>query len=275
MKKAIFVLLGATIYHFVIFAQGEIDAQQRVFYRNEWSVAFMLNSNGFGGNYRYGQHVDAANKRLYEVDLVYLKDPKEYKSYTYNPGSNTRYVDGKKNLAVNFRIGYGKQHEQFRKHDAGGIAIRYFYNFGPSVALLKPIYYEIVKSQFGERGNILPPDKYNSQWTAKNIYIMGRASFFKGFDEISFVPGVFGKFGYNFEFSTNDRIVHALEVGAIAEGFIKKIEIMDFTNPYIRQTDVAKNRQLFLTLFISYRFGRIVDPYEVKKKRERSTEISY
>ena len=65
-----------------VYAQGEIDFQSRVFYRNEWSLAAMLNSNGFGANYRYGQRIDAANKRLYEVDFAYLKDPNEQKTFS-------------------------------------------------------------------------------------------------------------------------------------------------------------------------------------------------
>ena len=50
---------------------------------------------------------------------------------------------------------------------------------------------------------------------------------------------------------------------------------MDFTYLGPESRKVAQNQQFFLTLFVSYRFGRIVDPYEVKKKRERSREISY
>jgi hypothetical protein len=104
---------------------------------------------------------------------------------------------------------------------------------------------------------------------------LDRASFFKGFKEISVVPGVFAKYGYNFEFGKEDRVIHALEAGIIAEGFIKKIEIIDFTIPDVSLRKSAKNQHFFLTLFLSYRIGRIVDPYEVKKKRERSREISY
>ena len=285
MKKRIVVFLTVTHCCIAVQAQGEIDPQSRVFYRNEWSVAAMLNSNGFGANYRYGKRINADNKRLYEVDFAYMKDPKERKSYStvQNPYSTpARYVHGKKNLAFDFRFGYGKQHEKFRKHDLGGIAIRYFYNFGPSVALLKPIYYEAGEwvpvpgnPDFGQWEPLPQPEKFDPKWDQNNIRITSRASFFKGFGEISPIPGAFGKFGFNFEFSKQDRIVHALETGIIAEGFLKKIEIMDFTYLGSEPRDIAKNRQFFLTLYVSYRFGRIVDPYEVKKKRERSREISY
>jgi len=116
---------------------------------------------------------------------------------------------------------------------------------------------------------------YEKRCKYNNIYILGRASFFKGFDEIRPIPGAFGKFGFNFDFGRQDRIVHALETGIIAEGFMKKVDIMDFTYLGSESKKIAKNQQFFLTIYVSYRFGRIVDPYEVKKKRERSREISY
>ncbi len=276
MKKRITVFLCVINCFFAVYAQGEIDIQPKVFYRNEWSVAVMLNSNGWGANYRYGKRLDAFNKRLFEVDFAYMKHPKESKTYSNTiPPSGSRFVYGKKNLAFDFRFGYGKQHEMYRKHDVGGVAIRYFYNFGPSLVLLKPIYYDVAEANMNGYLTPLPePEKFNSTWANNNITVLGRASFFKGFDGLSVVPGAFAKFGFNFEYSKRDRIIHALEAGVIAEGFIKKIEIMDFTNPSI-EYKVAKNQQLFLTIFICYRFGRIVDPYEVKKKRERSKEISY
>jgi len=80
--------------------------------------------------------------------------------------------------------------------------------------------------------------------------IYGRASFFKGFDEIKFVPGAYVKLGLNFEYSKIDRVIHALEVGVTFDTFIKKIPIMASED----------NKQFFFALFVSYRFGRIVDP---------------
>ena len=274
MKKQVVVFCGVMNCFIAGYAQGEIDFQSRVYYRNEWSLAAMLNSNGFGLNYRYGKRIDAANKRLFEVDFAYMKDPKEAKSYSFDTYSPSKYVDGKKNLAFNFRFGYGRQHEMFRKHDRGGIAVRYFYNFGPSVVLLKPIYYNVGKQLQGSRPDP-EPLKYDPTWQDNSIYILSRASFFKGFNELKPLPGAFAKFGFNFDFSKQDRIVHALEAGIIAEGFVKKVEIMDYTYIHPEPRKVAKNQQFFLTLFVSYRFGRIVDPFEVKKKRERTKEISY
>ena len=230
----------------------------------------MINSNGFGANYRYGQRINADNKRLYEIDFAYIRDPKERRSET---GAQTMIVYGKKNLAFDFRFGYGKQHEKFRKHDIGGVAIRRFYNFGPSLVLMKPIFYDRIDVT---TQTIYRSSKFDPMWYSNNHRIIGRSSFFDGFDRIRVVPGAFVKFGYNFEFGSHDRNIHALEAGLIAEGFIERLEIMDFTNLDLNQRyKTAQNRQFFLTIFLSYRFGKIVDPYEVRERRERSREISY
>ncbi|MDR1668077.1 MAG: hypothetical protein LBS03_10390 [Bacteroidales bacterium] len=263
-----------------VYAQGEIDLQQKVFYRNEWSIALTLNSNGFGGNYRYGKHVNARTKNLFEVDLAYMKSSKDYKTYSPTT-SGAKFVYGKKNLAFDWRVSLGRQYEMFRKQDVGSVAIRYFYNYGPAVVMLKPVYYNIGDGYYDPSLQLTyiiereQPERFDPDWVNQNISILSRASFFKGFDRLSFVPGLFGKFGLNVEYSKQDRVVHALECGIIAEGFIKKIEIMDFSQPPASQAKTAKNQQFFLTLFVSYRFGRIVDPYEVKKERKRSKEISY
>jgi hypothetical protein len=52
MKKLLIIVLYTLFGAVVSYAQGEIDEQQRVFFRNERSGAILLNSDGFGLNYR-------------------------------------------------------------------------------------------------------------------------------------------------------------------------------------------------------------------------------
>jgi hypothetical protein len=84
----------------------------------------------------------------------------------------------------------------------------------------------------------------------QSIYdIYDRMSFFMGVNETKLVPGVFARAGLSFEYSSEDRAVHALEGGVQLEGFLKKLPILA----------IEDNRQLFLTLFASYRFGKVLD----------------
>ena len=247
MKKLILLFPFLILFSSTGFAQGELDDQQKIFYRNEQSVGLLFYSTGWGLSLRYGKRINYLNKRLYEVDFSNIKNPKEIK--TTNPyfPNNRGFVFGKLNLFMNLRAGIGHQREVFKKTDRGGIAIRYFGSAGPSLGFYKPIYYEVLytPSTFEYEIKI---EKF-SEAIHQPTEIYGRASFFKGFDEIKFVPGAYVKLGLNFEYSKIDRVIHAVEVGVAFDAFTKKIPIM--ASEY--------NKQFFFALFVSYRFGRIVD----------------
>lgn len=228
-------------------AQGELAETPRIFYRNERSIGFLLNSNGWGFSGRYAKRINARKKTIYEIDFANIKHPKEVKisnSY-YN---NRSFVFGKTNLFINFRGGWGKQKEIFRKVDRGGISIRRYFTVGPTIGLLKPIYYEVFKAGgSGINDYYIVEEKFNSSTHQGNIY--GRASFFRGLDEISVMPGGYGRFGMSFEYSRSDITIHALETSLGLDIFPREMEIMA----------TEKNSFIFLTLSVSYRFGKVID----------------
>ncbi|MFA6127779.1 MAG: hypothetical protein WC699_10775 [Bacteroidales bacterium] len=233
------------------YSQGEIDKQPKVFYRNERSWSGSLNSNGWGVNYRYNKRINAFSSLLLDIDLASIRHPKEIKSQSpYIGGWGRSYVFGKTNEAYSLRGGTGYQKELFSKFDQGGISVRVFSGGGFSLALLKPIYYLKITGfdpttldLFTEK-SLFDPDYMQS------IYdIYDRESFFTGVKEVKFIPGFYVRTGLSFEYSSEDRQVHALEGGIQIEGFLKKLPILA----------TEDNRQLFLTLFASYRFGKVID----------------
>lgn len=248
MKK---LLLPAVILFFattILRAQGELDEQQKIFFRNEKSIGFLLNSDGFGLGYRNGKRINYLNKRLIEIDLGNLKHPREYRtSNPYIQGSGS-FVFGKLNSVWYLRGGIGYQHELFQKRDLGGIAVRYFYSAGPVVAIYKPIYYRVLY-QIGSNVFQVREEKFSSS-IALPMDIYSKAPFTKGLDEIKLMPGLYGKGGLNFEYSKQDKLIHAVEIGAQINAFPKNIPIMASND----------NKALFFSLFVSYRFGIILDP---------------
>ena len=59
-----------------------------------------------------------------------------------------------------------------------------------------------------------------------------------------------------FEFGKFNETIHALDAGIMVDAFIKKVPIMAIEN----------NSQIFLTLFVSYRFGKVIDArFKMKK----------
>ena len=251
MKKALFFISISLFFSLNIFSQGEIDEEKKVFFRNEKTWGINIYTNGYGGNYRYAKRINAFRKFIYEIDLNYVKHPKEIK-ISNNYYNVNRFVYGKISHAYELSGAIGLQREVFRKRDKGGVSVRYFYDAGPSFIFLKPIYYE-VSYPFGIEDEKFDMSTYQ--------IILGKSSyFFLGFDEITFNPGVYAKAGFSFEFSRRDKKITALEVGGTIKAYLKELDIM-----------ATSNSQLFLSLFLSYRFGKVVRGGRMKKVGERET----
>jgi len=249
MKRFLFFIGLSYFLYSISFGQGEIDKQDQLFYRNEKSYSFFLTSTGWGLNGRFAKHINAANKKMYDIDFSIIKHPQELRQTGVYSGLGN-FVYGKKNIAFDFRFGFGNQKEIFRKLDIGGVSIRRFFSYGPSMALLKPVYYEVYYVEG------LKIEKFSDDvlFNPSN-----RASFFRGFGEIKPIPGAFLKFGMSFEYSPNDRTLHAIEAGAVTEAFTNKLDLMDTENNY----------RFFISFFICYRFGKVYDPYAPKSKKKK------
>ena len=248
--KRIVILIGLFVSNQYLYAQGEIAEEDKIFYKNERTFAILLNSNGLGLNFRYGKRLTALKKIIYETDLVNINHPKEIKLNSNQFYISARsFVYGKVNQFYNLRLGIGIQNEMFPKHDRGGISIRRYYSFGADIGMAKPIYYLITTVDNPET----QVAKFEDHLQPENI--VGKASYFKGFNELSVIPGAYGKFGLMFEFGKFNETIHAIDVGALIDVFVKKAPIM-----------ASHNSQIFLTLFASYRFGKVIDAkYKMKK----------
>lgn len=231
------------------FSQGELNDEVRMVSGNEKSYAVLLNSNGWGLNYRRGKRLDGFRKRLLDFDIDYIKHPKEIK--TQNPyfENQKRFVFGKLNSLITLRAGIGIQKEIYSKFDKGGIAIKYFYEAGLTLALLKPVYYQVVDSEkVSNNKRILYTSDQIFNYNIHQVSdIYSRSSFFKGIDETKFKPGVFVKFGLSFVYSNLYEAINALETGVILDVYASKVPIM--------ATD--KNYPYIISLFVSYRFGKV------------------
>jgi hypothetical protein len=250
MKSFLIFIILIFAYN-IVFSQGEIQ-QTRMYNRDARTFAILVKSDGTGLNYRYGKRIDGYRKNLYGITLSSIKSSKETKTQNpYLTNTNKKFVFGKTNTVINLQLAYGRQKELFGKFDKGGIAIRYFYNLGPSLTMLKPIYYDIIDSIYY---NISTGDLYMA--TSKKKFntsvhqvsdIKSKSSFFDGISETKFVPGLYLELGLSIEYSNDDTRIRALEAGVNINAFSKSIQIM--------ATD--KNNWIIISLFLSYRFGKI------------------
>jgi hypothetical protein len=254
MKRLLILLILGISGTISLLAQGDLNEQQKVFFRNEKSFGFVLSTDGLGFGYRAGKRIDFRNKKLIEIDFGTLRLINEYKqSSVWVQGSS--FIFGKTNSAYYLRGGLGYQHEIYKKADLGGIAVRYFFSAGPVLAIYKPIYYRVLHPVALNEYEIKEVKFDSSIGSPSDIY--SKAPFTKGLSETKVMPGLYGKFGFNFEYSKEDKVIHAIEVGTQLNAFPVKIPIMYGDH----------NKALFLSLFVSYRFGIILDPNDPESNR--------
>ncbi|MFZ5940566.1 MAG: hypothetical protein ACOYXB_08325 [Bacteroidota bacterium] len=247
--------------------QGEIDTQKRIMLRDESTFGGFVSSNGFAANYRYGRWIDVRNELLFDVDLTYIRHPKEVKTVVNYIDFTRSYIFGKENLFWELKGEIGKQTEWYRKRDKSGLSVRFFYTGGLSLGFAKPVYYLILN--FSSTGTVISSEyqKYDPSIHQSNIG--GKGPFFMGFNELKLVPGLTAKTGFSFEYSEQDILVHAIELGCSFTLYPKKIPIMA----------TEENNFFFFGMFVGYRFGNVINISEAarakswKEKRDERKQL--
>jgi len=215
----------------------------------------VVHSSSWGADLRTGKHKTGTRKRFWEAEFVGMKDGKEYK-YNPNYDNSKSYVYGKLNYFYILRLGKGIQKIINHKPFWGGVEVRYVGFAGLSLGITKPVYLYILNiSNNIYEGYTLTEEKYDpAKHDLDNIY--GRAPFTKGLDQLHLYPGIYGKFGFNFEYGANDKFVKAIEVGAVVDSYFQNIPIMAY----------AKNKSYFVSLYFSVNFGGRYNRHEAKNK---------
>ncbi len=213
---------------------------------NKQAVGGILaHTEGWGFFFRRGKILDIYKKIFWEAEAVTMHDEHEYKMSNPDQPEATPYYFGKLNGMEAIRAGVGVSRMLWRKNDLNCVQVDLVYAAGISLAVLKPVYLDILVST--PNGDQLPPtpQKYDPETdTPANIY--GRASVFDGLGELSFYPGLYGRGGLNFDFSNRHKTVKALEVGVVVDAYKNVIPMMAF----------AKNNQVFANLYVSFSFGK-------------------
>ncbi len=161
-----------------LFAQGgELDEQKKIHYRNERTLAFSLNSNGWGMDYRYAKQIHFGKQWFYDAGFNVMKHPKEQKTVQESL-SFRRYVYGKDNYVFNLQLAIGRQNQIFRKRDKGSVSIRTFYSAGTTLAVIKPMYYEVLVDDYTIHKRYDP--------AMQSVYIIGRSPFIMGVQKLPF-----------------------------------------------------------------------------------------
>lgn len=226
-------------------AQLPAKNQNQAGLKTEVYGGFNLHTAGLGGNLTYSKFITYKQKRLFSLDVVTMKHPKEVKIRSYVDENSKDFVFGKLNGVVITRLGYGKKFLKYEKLREKGVNISWHVTGGLSLAWLKPIYLDVV--------NILPDGSLSSpkqeaynpeEHHLNNIY--GKSRGILGLAETKITPGGFIKLGVEFEYNDDREFIKAIETGFAFDVYPKRLPIMAF----------AENNFLYPTLYINILIGQ-------------------
>lgn len=205
---------------------------------NELSGGLRLNTNGwsiFAERGRVQTEETKYRDLFYNVNFLYLelseqKHPKETRSTINGDPQRTRpFVFGKINNFYSFKAGIGRRKMIAGKPESGTVSVHWVYGGGLAMGLLKPYYVEaaVANTATGrfEQQTIKYTDETKGTFLSEG-FILGATGFSKGLNELKLVPGIQAKTGLHFDFSQRKRTKLAVEVGASAELYTKRIELM-------------------------------------------------
>lgn len=225
-------------------------------YKKMRQVGINLNTNGYGINTKFGRYTDATHLWIFGADLMFVKHEKETKTWNPVNDPNARpYYYGKLNNFYIARAQIGRKKIITEKLRHSGVQISYNWMVGPSFGFTKPVYLEIIYMDEPNNQPYLEVEKFDPDvHYIDNIY--GRASSLRGFDELKFQPGAFGKFSFTFEYSNERERLKGIEAGIAADAFSRRIPIMAIYND---ESKNPKNHQLFLSLYLNFFIGTKYD----------------
>ena len=218
-------------------------------YKQMLTFGLLAHSNGFGANFRRGKHVTGLKKRIFDIEFVNMKHPKEYKVYNPSRDNAKGYIFGKLNSVFILRPSIGTQRVITRKADEGGVELRFNYFIGVALAFLKPVYLEIeYKLPDGQKEN--RTEKYNpDEHSTYNIY--GKAHPLKGIEETKILPGGVAKLGLSFEYGKTPVKIRSLETGIALDVYYKNVPIMASF-----EGSPDPNNMFFLSFYLSINYGK-------------------
>lgn len=244
MLKKIVIIFFLLAFIKTLTAQNTVFEEKRTIYKKEESFGGIIHTRGWGVTYRYGKYTSGFTRKIYDVELVGMKHPKEIKSFSSAFDNSNGYVFGQLNSTMILRAGIGRHNTFISKQSVRGISISSILSGGVSLAYAKPVYLEVIKVDSLNGRLFSEVERYDPEVHFQGT-IIGKASYFRGFFEGNLYPGIFAKYALSFESSRQANKINALEVGAILDLYVQKIPMM--ANDF--------NKRYFFNLYVSLTFG--------------------
>jgi hypothetical protein len=225
-------------------------AQDEEPYQNEYVGGIDLNTNAglFGGLFfRHSKFINKKKYRLFAVELVNVKNPKEQKTSNGNTGNS--FIYHKMNYLLPLRFQFGRKFVLFQRAEEEGVEVSAILAGGPTLGLLKPYYIQYDYTDYSNSNSTVATDIRKEQYQpgidSVDARILGSGGFTSGLFHTRFRPGINIKGGLAFELGKYGGGITGIEVGGLIELFPKKLIIIP----------EASNRAVFSSVYINVYFG--------------------
>lgn len=249
MQKCLFTLMALLLPLCGLKAQGgeEIPSGTQLNYFKYATGGVGVHNFGWYLGGKYGKSKSRLDDRIWEFDLWRTRHPKEIRISNPSFINPRSYVLGKLNDAFFLHVGYGTQRLIFDKSEKSGVEVRYQLSIGPSFALLKPIYLDILYplNPNEPRNLTTRSERYDpTRHFENNIY--GSSRFSSGLDELNILPGLYAKGGFIFEWGAFTEEIKILEAGLAVDIFPQGVPVMAF----------VPERQFFISFYLGFHLGK-------------------
>lgn len=216
-------------------------------YGSELYGSAIFHTSGWGVGITKVKYKEESGKWLFSAEVVTIKHLKEEKRLNPYIDETKKYVYGKLNYFTVVRPTIGQQKIIYDKGNKLGIQVAINYNIGASIGFARPVYLEISYPSILGRpeGSTPSSEVYNPDIHTPDM-ILGRDTYFRGFNQTKVYPGLHGKVGFNFDYASEIGLVRGIETGLAFDAYLKKIPLMAF----------AHNQRFFVTGYMSFHFGK-------------------
>lgn len=226
-----------------------------ILYNKERSIELRPHTNGAAIGVHFGKIKTYYKTQYYQFDIGLIRHPKEFRqSITFNSGNpfartSNSFTYGKQNHFMVIRGGVGEKRYLSDKAKRKGVALAINWEVGASIGILKPYYLNLSRLEDNGFIDYISTERYsedNKELFLDETKIVGPASFFKGFGQITALPGLHGRLGTHFSLGAFDEFVKAVEIGIMVDAYFQRVPIMIIEN----------NTPVFINGYLSFQIGK-------------------
>lgn len=204
-------------------------------YNYSLALGGRLNTNGWTGGFYYTKQRSAGKKSFWELQFSEIRHEKQVKQQRSGDayrdlGKFRPYFTGKINYVYTLQLGYGREQLLFPALLDGNLSVSFRYSLGPAVAFLKPVYLDLIYTDYNpDPVSHIQSEKYSSDNAEQFLNpdkILGSDQWSRGLNDMEYVPGAFVEAAFVLEPDRPKAFVKSVIIGGQFAFYSKKLNIM-------------------------------------------------